>query len=169
VSTLRSSQAGRAPQLPSSNSSPKAVPPANWRLAVASVTAVIVSLAADIGLAAAGHAAFTVPAAFTKFSFGSYAPLTVLGIAGATAAWWAVARLSSRPKWLLTRLAVLVTALSLIADVLLLGTAGNPTGPVTFLMLMHLAIGVITYTALVKISPARTGAQAARDDHEPGR
>jgi hypothetical protein len=120
---------------------------------------VIVSLVADIVLAAAGHAAFTVAAAFGKFSFGSYAPLTVLGIAGATAVWWAVARLSSRPQWLLTRLAVLVTVLLLIPDVLLLGTAGNPTGPVTFLMLMHLAIGAITYTALVKISPARAGAQ----------
>jgi hypothetical protein len=96
VSALRSSLAERAPRLPRINSSPKAVPPANWRLAAASVTAVIVSLVADIVLAAAGHAAFTVPAAFGKFSFGSY-------------------------------------------------------------------------TALVKISPVRTGAQAAGDDHEPGR
>jgi hypothetical protein len=83
VSTLRSSLAGQAPRLPRINSSPKAVPPANWRLAAASVTAVIVSLVADIVLAAAGQAAFTVPAAFGKFSFGSYAPLTVLGISPA--------------------------------------------------------------------------------------
>jgi hypothetical protein len=60
--------------------------------------------------------------------------------------------LSSRPRWLLTRLA----ALLLIPDFLLLGTPGNPAGPVVILMLMHLAIAVITYTALVKIAPARS-------------
>jgi hypothetical protein len=62
---------------------------------------------------------------------------------------------NSRPKWLLTRLAALVTALFLIPDFLLLGTPGNPTGPVVILMLMHLAIAVITYTALTKIAPLR--------------
>ena len=65
-------------------------------------------------------------------------------------------RLSSRPRWLLTRLAALVTALLLIPDFLLLGTPGNPAGPVVILMLMHLAIAVIAYTALVKIAPARS-------------
>ena len=53
----------------------------------------------------------------------------------------------------------LVTALFLIPDFLLLGTRGNPTGPVVILMLMHLAIAVITYTALVKVAPARHGAR----------
>jgi len=72
--------------------------------------------------------AFTVPAAFDKFAFGTYALLTALGVAGAAATWAAVARLSSRPKWVLTRLAALVTALFLIPDFLLLGTPGNPAG-----------------------------------------
>jgi hypothetical protein len=30
-----------------------------------------------------------------------------------------------------------------------------PTGPVVILMLMHLAIAAITYTALIKVAPAR--------------
>jgi hypothetical protein len=82
-------------------------------------------------------------------------------LAGAAAAWAAVARLSSRPKWLLTRLAALVTALFLIPDFLLLGTPGNPAGPVAILMLMHLAIAVITYAALTELAPVR-GALSAR-------
>jgi hypothetical protein len=48
-----------------------------------------------------------------------------------------VTRLSSKPKWLLTRLAALVTAL--------------------FLMLMHLAIAAITYLALITVAPVRDG------------
>ena len=64
-------------------------------------------------------------------------------------------RLSSRPRWLLTRLAALVTALFLIPDFLRLGTPGNPSGPVVILMLMHLAIAVVTYTALIKVAPVR--------------
>jgi hypothetical protein len=116
-------------------------------------------LLADIVLAAIGQAAFTVPASFDKFSFASYSLLTVAGIAGATATWGAVTRLSSRPRWLLTRLAALVSALFLIPDFLLLGTPANPAGPVLILMLMHLAIAVITYTALIRIAPVRSSPQ----------
>ena len=153
--TLRSSLAQRAFRLTATGSSPKAAPPGHRRLAAAGLAAMVVSLVADVVLAEAGRAAFTVPASFGKFSFGTYGLLTVLGIAGATATWGAVTRLSSRPKWLLTRLAALVTALFLIPDFLLLGTPGNPTGPVVILMLMHLAIAAITYTALIKVAPAR--------------
>jgi hypothetical protein len=144
----RSSRTGPAPH---------PVPPALRRVAAADLAAAAVSLAADLVLAAVGRAVFTVPASFGKFAFGTYAPLTVLGVAGATAAWRAVTRLSSRPQWLLIRLAALVTALLLIPDFLLLGTPGNPAGPVVILMLMHLAIAAITYLALIKVAPARGG------------
>jgi len=127
------------------------------RLARAGFGAAAVSLAADVILATIGDAAFTVPAAFGKFSFGAYGLLTVLGVAAATATWGMVMRFSSRPKWLLTRLAALVTAIFWIPDFLLLGTAGNPAGPVIILMLMHLAIAIITYAALVTLAPARGG------------
>jgi len=121
----------------------------------AGLAAAALSLAADVVLVAIGRAAFTVPASFGKFAFGTYALLTALGVAGATLAWDAVTRLNSRPNWLLIRLAALVTALLLIPDFLLLGTPGNPTGPVVILMLMHLAIAVVTYTALIKVAPVR--------------
>jgi hypothetical protein len=159
MSTQRSFLAQRASRLTRTGPGPgpDATPPAHRRVLAAGLAAAAVSLAADVALATIGQAAFTVPASFGKFSFGTYALLTVLGVAGATATWAAVTRLSWRPKWLLTRLAALVTALFLIPDFLLLGTPGNPAGPVVILMLMHLAIAVITYTALTKAAPVRGG------------
>ena len=155
MSTKQTLLARRASRFTRTGPAPDATPPAHRRVLAAGLAAAAASLAADVVLARIGQAAFTVPASFGKFSFGTYALLTVLGIAGATATWAAVTRLNSRPKWLLTRLAALVTALFLIPDFLLLGTLGNPTGPVVVLMLMHLAIAVITYTALTKIAPLR--------------
>ena len=151
------SLAQRASRLTGTRPPVQAVPPAYRRVVAAGLAAAVVSLAAGLLLAAVGQAAFTVPAAFGKFAFGTYAPLTVLGVAGATATWAGVTRLSSRPRWLLTRLAALVTALFLIPDFLLLGTRGNPAGPVAILMLMHLAIAVLTYAALTQLAPVRDG------------
>jgi len=125
---------------------------------VAGLAAAAASVAADMVLATIGQAAFTVPASFGKFSFWTYALLAVAGGAGAAVTWAAVTRLSSRPEWLFTRLAALATAVFLIPDFLLVGTPGNPTGPVVVLMLMHLASAVITYTALIKVAPVRGGA-----------
>jgi hypothetical protein len=149
------SLAHRVSRLTGTRPAVQTVPPTHRRVVAAGLAAAAVSLAADLMLATIGQAAFTVPASFGKFAFGTYALLTVLGVAGAAATWAAVARLSSRPKWLLTRLAALVTALFLIPDFLLLGTPGNPAGPVAMLMLMHLAIAVITYAALTELAPVR--------------
>jgi hypothetical protein len=160
MSTLQSSLARQAFRHAGTSAATEPAPPARRRVAAAGLAATVVSLAADVVLVTIGQAAFTVPATFGKFGFGTYALLTVLGIAGATATWGMVTRLSSKPKWLLTRLAVLVTALFLIPDFLLLGTAGNPTGPVIMLMLMHLAIAAITYTALITVAPVRNGPQS---------
>jgi hypothetical protein len=149
--------ADRVPRLTGTRPAVQTVPPTHRRVAAAGLAAAVVSLAADLMLATIGQAAFTVPAGFGKFAFATYALLTVLGVAGATAAWAAVTRFSSRPRWLFTRLAALVTALFLIPDFLLLGTSGNPAGPVGILMLMHLAIAVITYAALTELAPVRGG------------
>jgi hypothetical protein len=155
MSTQRSSLTQRAFRFTVTGPASGTAPPAHRRVMTAGLAAAALSLAADVVLVAIGRAAFTVPASFDKFAFGTYALLTVLGVAGATLAWDALTRLSSRPTWLLTRLAALVTALFLIPDFLLLGTPGNHAGPVVILMLMHLAIAVVTYTALVKIAPVR--------------
>ena len=162
MSTQRSSFTQRAFRF--TGPAPGTAPPAHRRVMTAGLAAAALSLAADVVLVAIGRAAFTVPASFGKFAFGTYALLTALGVAGATLAWDAVTRLSSRPNWLLSRLAALVTALLLVPDFLLLGAPGNPTGPVVILMLMHLAIAVITYTALTQVAPARCGLNG----REPG-
>jgi len=151
------SLAQRASRLTGTRPAVRTVPPTYRRVMAAGLAAATVSLAADLMLATIGQATFAVPAAFGQFAFGTYALLTVLAVAGAAATWAAVVRLSSRPKWLLTRLAALVTALFLIPDFLLLGTPGNPAGPVAILMLMHLAIVVITYAALTELAPVRGG------------
>ncbi|HEV2934455.1 MAG TPA: DUF6069 family protein [Streptosporangiaceae bacterium] len=151
MSTQRSSLTQRAFRF----TVPGTAPPAHRRVMAAGLAAAALSLAAGVALAAIGRAAFTVPASFGEFAFGTYALVTVLGVAGATATWAALTRLSSRPAWLLTRLAALVTALFLIPDFLLLGTPGHPAGPVAILMLMHLAVAVVTYTALITIAPVR--------------
>jgi uncharacterized RDD family membrane protein YckC len=46
-------------------------------------------------------------------------------------------------------LAALVTAMFLIPDFLLVGTPGNPTGPMTILMLMRLATTTAAHRASV--------------------
>jgi hypothetical protein len=145
--------AQRASRFTRTGPAPHTVPPTLRRVAAAGLATAAASLAADLLLVAVGRAVFTVPASFGKFAFGTYAVLTVLGVAGATIAWAMVTRLSSRPKWLLTRLAALVTAFFLIPDFLLLGTPGNPAGPVVVLMLMHLAIAAVTYVALIAVAP----------------
>ena len=158
MSTQRSSPDQRASRRAGAGQAPDAAPPPHRRVVAAGLAAAAASVAADMVLATIGQAAFTVPASFGKFSFGTYAPLVVAGVAGATVTWAAVTRLSSRPGWLLTRLAALATAVFLIPDFLLVGIPGNPTGPVVILMLMHLASAVVTYTALIKFAPVRGGA-----------
>ena len=135
MSTQRSSLTRQAFRFTVTGPAPGTAPPAHRRVMTAGLAAAALSLAADVVLVAIGRAAFTVPASFGKFAFGTYALLTALGVAGATLAWDAVTRLSSRPNWLLARLAALVTALLLIPDFLLphevAFSAGRTAGPHT--------------------------------------
>jgi hypothetical protein len=169
VSAQRSSLAQRAFRLAGSRSAYSSARPAGRRIAIAGLTAAASSLAADLALATVGRAAFAVPSSFGKFAFDTYAPLIVIGTAAATFTWALVTRLARQPKWLLTRLVALVTAVLLIPDFLLFGTPGNPAGPVVVLMLMHLAFAAITYTALIETASARrqrqsTGPRLPRSD-----
>jgi hypothetical protein len=93
------------------------------------------------------------------FQFHDYARLTVIGIVIACAAWPVVARVTSMPRWLFFRLAVVVTAVLLLPDLYILHQ-GQPARAVFFLVLMHLAIGVITYNLLVRLAPVRSATQA---------
>ena len=122
-------------------------------IALAGAVAIAASLAADVILVALGRGAFHPPVSFGQFSFATYAPLTIIGVIGATAFWAALVHVTSQPRWVLLRAAIAVTAVLLVPDFLLL--PNNPAGGVITLMAMHLAIAVVTAVALLRIAPAR--------------
>jgi len=72
----------------------------------------------------------------------------------ACVAWPVTTRITSQPRWMFLRMAVLVTLVLWLPDVYIL-TKGQPVKAVAFLFLMHLAIAVVTYNALVRLAPAR--------------
>lgn len=124
------------------------------RVIAATVVAIGLSLLADAGLVAVGTRVFPSTVGYVHFRFGDYARLTVIGIVIAGCAWPVVARLTSAPRWLFVRLAVLVTAVLLLPD-LYIWHQGQPARAVLVLMSMHLAIGLITYNVLVRLAPTR--------------
>ena len=67
-------------------------------------------------------------------------------------AWPVVTRISSAPRWLFFRLAILVTLVLWLPDLYILDQ-GQPGRAVAVLMVMHLAIAVVTYNCLVHIAP----------------
>jgi hypothetical protein len=132
----------------------RADPQPSWaRWVVATAVSVFGSLATDALLVAVGTRVFPGTAHFVHFQFSDYAKLTVIGVLVACVGWPIVTRLSSRPRWLFLRLAVAVTLVLLLPDAYIL-IQGQPPRAVFVLVLMHLAIAVITYNALVRIAPA---------------
>jgi len=136
--------------------------PRTARLLLASVVAVAGSLAADAVLVALGTHLFPGTKGYGHFRFADYARLTVIGVVIACAAWPVVTRISSSPRWLFLRQAVAVTLVLWLPDVWILAQ-GQPARAVAVLMVMHVAIAVVTYNALVRLAPAVSprGAQPA--------
>jgi hypothetical protein len=129
-------------------------PQPSWaRWVVATVVSLAGSLAVDAALAAAGKSVFPSTAHFAHFHVSSYAKLTVIGVVVACIGWPVVTRLSSRPRWLFLRLAVAVTLVLFLPDVWI-WIRGESASGILVLAVMHLAIAVITYNALVRIAPA---------------
>ncbi len=113
-------------------------PQPSWaRLVVATVVALVGSLAVDAALVAAGKAVFPGTVHFAHFQFGDYAKLTVIGVLIACAGWPVVTRVSSRPRWVFLRAAVAVSTVLLLPDVYMLIRGESPRG-VVVLMAMHL-------------------------------
>jgi hypothetical protein len=130
------------------------------------------SLAADAALAAAGKRVFPTTVHFVHFQFADYAKLTVIGVVIACIGWPVVTRMTTRPRWVFLRLAVLVTLVLLLPDVWI-WVEGESARGVLVLVVMHLAIALVTYNALVRIAPAgearpgadRAGAPASGPQH----
>jgi len=129
-------------------------PPSSARVVFATVVSLVGSLAADAALVAIGEAVFPSTKGYAHFQFSDYSKLTIIGVLIACAAWPIVTRISSAPRWLFFRLAVVVTIVLLLPDLYILHQ-GQPPKAVAVLMCMHLAIAVVTYNALVRLAPER--------------
>ena len=128
--------------------------PSLLRLVVATVLSLGGSLLADALLVVIGEAIFPGTKGYVHFRFNDYARLTVIGVLIACAAWPIVTRISSSPRWLFLRLAIIVTLVLFAPDLWLLAKA-QPPKAVCVLMAMHLAIALVTYNVLVRLAPAR--------------
>ncbi len=126
-----------------------------WRVVLATVLSVGLSLAADAALVAIGTRIFPSTKGYVHFQFHDYARLTVIGVLIACAAWPVVTRLSSAPRWIFFRLAIVVTLVLLLPD-LYIWHQGQPAKAVLVLMAMHVAIAVVTYNLLVHVAPVRS-------------
>jgi hypothetical protein len=129
-------------------------PPEWWRIALATVLSISLSLLADAALVAIGTRIFPATKGYAHFQFNDYAKLTVLGVLIACAAWPIVARICAAPRWLFFRLAIAVTLVLLLPD-LYIWKQGQPGDAVVVLVAMHLAIALVTYNLLVHVAPVR--------------
>ena len=134
--------------------------PSAARMLVALAVSIAGSLAADAVLVVIGTTLFPPTKGYVHFQFSDYAKLTVVGVVIACLAWPVVTRISSAPRWLFFRLAVLVTLVLWLPDLYLLDL-GQPGRAVAVLMVMHLAIALVTYNCLVHIASVRTAPRPA--------
>ena len=141
--------------------SPAHRPPAKSRVALATVVSLGGSLLADALLVMLCTAVYPSTKGYVHFQFQDYAKLTIIGVIIACVAWPIVTRISSAPRWLFFRLAIVVTLVLLLPDLYILGT-GQPAKAVGALVGMHLAIALVTYNALVRLAPVRSRVGRAR-------
>jgi hypothetical protein len=141
--------------------SPKHRQPSWGRVALATVLAVALSLAADAALVAIGEHLWPATKGYSHFQFADYSKLTIIGVLIAGAAWPIVTRISSAPRWLFFRLAILVTLVLWLPDLWIL-RQGQSTQGVAVLMAMHVAIALVTYNLLVHVAPVRERLTQAR-------
>jgi hypothetical protein len=134
----------------------------------ASVISVAGSLAADAVLVPIGTAVFPATRGYVHFRFSDYAKLPVIGVVIACLAWPVVTRISSVPRWLFLRMAVLVTLVLWLPDLYILAK-GEPLRAVAVLMVMHLAIAAVTYNCLVRIARVEPAGAARRPASGPDR
>jgi hypothetical protein len=147
---------------------PKHEHPSAGRLALATVVSVVGSLVVDALLVVIAQAVFPSTKGYAHFQFGDYSKLTVIGVIIACVAWPITTRITSQPRWMFFRMAILVTLVLWLPDVYIL-VSGQPGKAVAFLFLMHLAIAVVTYNALVHLAPVRARRSASHRAQPIGR
>lgn len=130
------------------------------RFLLATVVAVLVSLAACAALVAIGTTVFPSTIGYEHFRFGDYAKLTIIGVVFASLGWPATAFVCSRARRPYLVLAVLVSIVALAPDAWIL-YQGQSALAVLVLVAMHAALAVITYASLVFIAPQRDPRRAS--------
>jgi hypothetical protein len=128
--------------------------PSGGRVVLATVVSIAGSLLADALLVVIAQAVFPSTKGYPHFQFGDYAKLTIIGVIIACAAWPVTTRITSQPRWMFFRMAVLVTLVLWLPDIYIL-MKGQPGKAVAFLFVMHVAIALVTYNALVHLAPIR--------------
>jgi hypothetical protein len=134
--------------------------PSGGRMVLATVVSLAGSLLADALLVVIAQACFASTRGYSHFQFADYAKLTVIGVVIACVAWPITTRITSQPRWMFFRMAVLVTLVLWLPDVYIL-VNGQPAKAVGFLFAMHLAIALVTYNALVRLAPVRAPSRSA--------
>jgi Family of unknown function (DUF6069) len=134
--------------------SPSHRQPSGVRIVVATIVSLAGSLLADAAIVALGTKVFPSTKGYVHFQFSDYGKLTVIGVLIACAAWPVVTRISSAPRWMFFRMAILVTLVLWLPDLYILHQ-GQSSKAVAVLMSMHLAIALVTYNALVRIAPVQ--------------
>ena len=127
-------------------------PPPTLAVVVATVVAIVGSLAADAVLVSVGVSVYPKTKGYSHFQFADYSKLTIIGVLIACVGWPIVARISSQPKWLFLRAAVIVTAVLFLPDVAI-WYLGQSAQAVFVLVWMHIAIAVVTYLSLILLAP----------------
>ena len=127
-------------------------PPPMMAVVVATLVALVGSLAVDALLVKIGVAVYPKTRGYSHFRFSDYSKLTIIGVLIACAGWPIVARVSSQPKWLFLRAAVAVTLVLFLPD-LAIWYLGQSAQAVFVLIWMHVAIAVVTYLSLILLAP----------------
>ncbi len=138
--------------------------PSPGRFVAATFSALVASVVLDALLVEAGTRLFPSTRGYQHFGFTDYATLTLIGVLAACASWPLVTRISSAPRWLFLRMAIVITVVLWIPDLALM-VRGEPPIAVGVLMVMHLAVSVVTYNCLVRMAPA-TVVPAKGDGHD---
>lgn len=128
--------------------------PSVVRLAVATMTAILGSLVADMIIVAVSTHIFPGTADYDHFRFSDYAKLTIIGAALGAAGWPVLTRISSAPRWLYARLTILISLVLFLPDAWLL-LHHQPLKDVVVLMVMHVAVAAVIYCSMVLIAPIR--------------
>lgn len=142
------------------DSAPEHQQPSAFQVIIATLASIIGSLLADMVIIALSEALMPDMKGYEHFQFLDYSSFTVVGVVFACMAWPVVTRVSSAPRRLFFRLAILVTLVLLLPD-LYIWVRGESGEGVGALVVMHLAIAVVTYEALVRLAPVRAASRTA--------